>query len=324
MAFTTPIDVANRAAQHLGVPRITAFTNSSKFALESGFVYDKLRAAELQRSVWTFAVRRAVMRKIISTTDTVTFATWAVGTTYAVGDIVKDSTGYLWLSVAGSNVGNTPGAGGAVSPWIAYFGPVTAQAWVTATPYYPGDIIYTSSTVYICVLAHSSQAQPNATYWHVIQGATIAANTFTTLAPTGYVPDGSAVRGVYRLPANFLRMAAQDPKAPAGVQLNVTAAMRYNDWEIEAGHLMTNDTSGFILRFVADQTDVTVMDHIFCEVWAARIAVELNEMITQSEEKQQKVERLYTRFTNIARAVNAIEGGSSEDEALEAPAQGRQ
>jgi hypothetical protein len=320
MAYTTAVDVANRACQHLGVPRIASFTESSKQAKEIGFVYDKLRAAELQRVIWTFAVRPAMMRKMVSTTDTVNFATYAAGTTYAVGDIVQDSSGYLWISIVASNIGNTPGAGGAAPSWISYAGPVTAQAWSGSVAYVPGDIIYTSSVVYICVLAHTNHAQPNATYWHVIAGATLTSGIVASIiSPLGYKPDASAIKGIYRLPANYLRMAAQDPKNPAGVQLNVTAAMRYNDWEIKNGFLLTNDTEGFVLQFVADQTDVTVMENIFCEVWAARIAIELCETITQSAEKLNNLIGLYTRYTNIARMINAIEGGSSEDEQLDTP-----
>jgi hypothetical protein len=318
MAFTTPVDVVNRGLQHLGVPRITTLTDSSKPAREANFVFDKVRRSELQRSVWTFAVRHAVMRKIVSTTDNVTFATWAIGTTYAVGDIIADSAGYLWMSVRATNLAQVQGAGGINPYWIPYFGPTTAQVYSASVNYYPGDIIYTSSVVYIAVAASLNQAQAaNTAYWHVIAGATIAANTTTTISPMGYKPDGSAVRGIYRLPANFLRMAAQDPKSAAGVQLNVTAAMRYNDWEVEAGHLMTNDTDGFIMRFVADQTDMTVMDDLFCEVWAARIAIALCDTLTQSTERLNNVRALYTGYINMAKFVNEIEGGSSEDDPTE-------
>src|SRR6267154_3354140 len=145
--YTTPVDVANRALQLIGVPRIVAFTDSSKAAKESAFAVDKIRQSDLRRSVWTFATRRAVLRPTISTTSQVTFAAWAIGTTYAAGDIVLDSSGYVWLSVQGSNTGNTPGAGGASPFWVSYFGPLTAQVWVTATQYFPGDVVYVSGTL---------------------------------------------------------------------------------------------------------------------------------------------------------------------------------
>jgi hypothetical protein len=180
-------------------------------------------------------------------------------------------------------------------------------------------MIYTSTVVYIAVAASLNQAQPNATYWHVVAGATLVAGVaITTIDPRGYAPAGTLVKSIYRLPANYLRVAAQDPKVAGAVQLNVTAGMRYNDWEIENGFLFTTQTP-FVMRFVADQTDVTFMEQIFCEVWAARLAVELCETMTQSAEKLNNLIGLYTRYTNIARIVNAVEGGSSEDEPLDTP-----
>ncbi len=313
--YNNPIDVTNRALQHLGLRRIAAYTDNTRSAAEAGTLYDKLRAAELQRVVWTFAVRRAVMRAIVSDTDTVQFAAYNSATTYAPGDIVKDPTGYLWLSVVGSNTGNTPGLGGGVPFWLSYFGPVIAQNWSGTVAYIPGDIVYTSPNVYICVLAHKNHAQPNATYWHVIAGATLSGGVSTVpYTPIGYTPDGSTVRNIHRLPANFLRMAAQDPKAVAAERLTVSAEMQYHDWELESGFMFTNDADPIVLRFVADQSDVATMDPIFCEVWAARQAVELCLVLTQSIEKLNTCLGLYARYTRIARNINAVESGSTEED----------
>src|SRR5216684_2721218 len=96
--FTTPVDVANRALQGIGVPRITNFT-ATKAGLETGFAIDMLRQAELRRSVWTFATRRAVLRPIVNTTQNVSFLLYNAATTYAVGDVVSDSIGYLWIAL---------------------------------------------------------------------------------------------------------------------------------------------------------------------------------------------------------------------------------
>ena len=56
--FLTPVDIANRALQHLGAKRINTtygFTEDSRNASEIASCYDKLRRAELQRNVWTKA-----------------------------------------------------------------------------------------------------------------------------------------------------------------------------------------------------------------------------------------------------------------------------
>src|SRR6266550_3602650 len=123
MAFFTPVDIANRALQHCGLPRIVAFTDSSRQAKETNFAIDMIRRSELRRSIWTFATRRAVLRTNLTTAKPLLLGTYAAGTTYAGGDIIQDSTGYQWISLRASNTGNTPGAGGANPYWGPYYGP---------------------------------------------------------------------------------------------------------------------------------------------------------------------------------------------------------
>ena len=65
--FLTNIDIVNRALQRLGAKRITALTDTSKNADEVEFCYDKLRVAELRRSPWRFASRRANLRVLTAT-----------------------------------------------------------------------------------------------------------------------------------------------------------------------------------------------------------------------------------------------------------------
>jgi hypothetical protein len=328
MSFTTPIDIANRALQHCGVPRITAFTDSSRQAKETGFAIDKIRRSELRRSTWTFATRRAVMRPIVATTFGITFLAYNGATTYAAGDIVVDSAGFTWISLRSSNTGNTPGAGGVNPFWVAYYGPAVEQVWSSTTQYFPGDMIYTTGTpnvVYIAVAPSLNQAQPNATYWHVVAGAVSSA--IVQIAPWGVQsPTGATTRNIYQMPYNFVRIAPQDPKAASNVRLNVTAGMMFNDWEIEAGYLFTNDNAPIVLRFVADQTDVTLMDDLFCETWAAHLGMEVCETLTQSREKAAEVAQKYALYLAMAKTTGSIEGGSTETEIPEAgapPAQGQ-
>ncbi len=319
MAFTVPVDVANRALQIIGVPRIANFTESSKARLETQFAIDKIRAAELRRSVWTFATRRAVLRPTIATTSNITFDAYDAAVTYAAGDVVFDTNGYLWISTQGSNTGNTPGAGGVNPFWISYFGPVVAQVWDTTLSYFPGDVVYVTGTltvVYICVLAHSGHTPPNATYWHVLVDATSALGV--QFSPLGVnPPTGATTRNLYRLPANYVRLAPQDPKAPAAVRQGLTAGMMYNDWEIENGYIFTKDASPIIFRFVADETDVTLMDNLFCEAWAAQLAIAVCVPLTQSIEKMNTAVGIYREAMGMAKAMNAVEEGSTESEVPE-------
>jgi hypothetical protein len=318
--FTLPVDIANRALQIIGVPRIMLFTDSSKAARETSFAIDKVRQANLRRSIWTFATRRAVLRPIISGSLLLNVLAYSAATTYAIGDIVSDSTGFLWHSVQNSNTANTPGAGGVNPFWISYYGTRAVSAWGATVAYFPGDLVVVAAVIYICVQANLNHTPPNATYWHVVAGATGTAIPF--LSPLGVNPPaGATTRNVYLLPANYIRIAPQDPKAAANVRAGTAAGMLYNDWEIEAGFLFTNDPSPIIFRFVADETDVTLMDALFCEVWAAHLAVEVCETLTQSVEKLNNATGRYDRALSMAKAMNAIEEGSSEPEVAEGAGQ---
>lgn len=316
--FETPVDVANRCLQHLGVPRITAFSDSSKQAQETGFVYDKIRRSLLRRSVWGFATNRAILRPIISTTKAMTIPVWAIGTTYATGDIVLDPSGngYPWIAIAGST-GQTPGSVGAGSAWTTYFGSALNQLWVTGTAfaYIPGDVVYLSGGTqpYICNVANNSTTPPNTSYWHAVQGGNVA--LLTQLSPLGYNPSGTVQRTIYQLPMNFLRIAPQDPKQPSVTRYGVTAGMLYNDWEIEAGNIYSTLSTGpIVFRFVADVSQVYGMEDLFCEVWACQMAIELCEIMTQSQEKLAMLIPMQTRYLDMAKLTNAIEGGSTEAE----------
>lgn len=319
MAFTVPVDVANRALQIIGVPRIVSFTDSVKAAKETNFAIDKIRGAELRRSVWTFATRQAVLRPTVATTLTITFLAYNAATTYAAGDIVADSAGYLWLSIRGTNLAQTPGAGGVNPYWVSYFGPQVVQVWDTTVQYFPGDMVVVGgalTVVYIAVAPSLAQTPANATYWHLVAGATTSA--IVQLSPLGVNPPaGATTRKLYQLPANYIRLAPQDPKAASISRQGLTAGMMYNDWEIENGYLFTNDTAPIIFRFVADETDVTLMDNMFCETWAAHLAVEVCVILTQSIEKLNTALGVYHSNLAIAKAMNAVEEGSTEAETSE-------
>jgi hypothetical protein len=171
---------------------------------------------------------------------------------------------------------------------------------------------------YIAVAAGTNHAPPNASFWHVIAGATVATLALTLPFPLGYQPDAATLRTIYKLPANWLRMAPQDPKAAGSAHQNWGAGMQYNDWEIEAGYLFTaTDTTPFVLRFVADQVDVASMDPLLCQAWGARLALVLAETMTQAPQKKQEARDEYARIMNIAKAVNAVEAGTTEDEPQE-------
>ena len=62
--------------------------------------------------------------------------------------------------------------------------------------------------------------------------------------------------------------------------------------------------------FVADVTDVRLMDAMFCEGLGARIGLEVCEPLTQSTAKKTTISQIYQKFMGEARTVNAIEQGA--------------
>jgi hypothetical protein len=67
-----------------------------------------------------------------------------------------------------------------------------------------------------------------------------------------------------------------------------------------------------LFRFVADLADPTKFDPMFVEGFAARIALEVCESLTQSTEKLQAITVKYNTFMVEARLVNGIETGATQ------------
>lgn len=144
-AFQIPADIGNRAAQHCGQQRMGSlgFNEISKVAQETGSVYEKLKAAELERNVWTFATRKCVLRPIDTNTMLLMPTLWSSGTTYFLGALVVDQFGAIWESLIPSNFNNNP-LNQPNSQWGLYFGPLTVMAYDSTTTYFSGELVYTA------------------------------------------------------------------------------------------------------------------------------------------------------------------------------------
>src|SRR5262250_2821251 len=103
-AFQTPVDIANKALQFCGTPKLTTFSDQSAQAFEINLAYDKVRQFELQRNMWTFSTRRCVLRPLSTASVSVTFPAWSSSTTYANGFIVTYGN-LIWYSTVDGNVG---------------------------------------------------------------------------------------------------------------------------------------------------------------------------------------------------------------------------
>lgn len=417
--FLAPVDIANRALQHLGAARIDTMADDSRNASEVRFAYDKLRRAELQRNRWIFAIRRAAIRAIDSTTMLFTPLPWSATTYYQPGQVVSYA-GVPWITATPFNYGVTPGDD---ETWVPYFGPLTLDPYDATESYAAGELVYVQGAFPGIVYIFGSQSADNttdpqaqpaydatATYTRGDQ-VTYAAATYISLidlnlnntpasayalwvagttygsgdhsitadgriwisqgsgnvgheptaddgthwAPPGtapffqpwlafdgglhaltwrYLDPGAKVtslkaarliypigagpasqtntRNVFKLPSGFLRAAPQDPNAGHMGFLGGPSGSYENDWTFENGYLVTRQAGVIPLRFIADFTQVSEMDDMFCEGLSCRIAYDLCEIITQSTEKQKALAAQYSRFMTEARLVNAIETGTEE------------
>jgi len=161
--YRTPIDIANRALDHCGVPNIAAFTDDAKGADRVNAVYDKLRIAELRRNVWRFAIRKVALRAVDVDTMFLVPAAYDATKTYPQGSIVS-SGGTFWFAGQYVPVSTTPGAPNEVY-WTVYFGPQTVTPWDSdsSLSYYAGELVYdvanNTVSVYQC-LTTGTDADP--------------------------------------------------------------------------------------------------------------------------------------------------------------------
>lgn len=307
-SYQTPVDIGNRALQHCGALRITDFTDDSKNAAAVAFVYDKAREAELRRSLWVFATKKAVLRPIDTTTLFPVIPDWAAGS-YTLAQVAKHN-GSAWIATR--TTAAEPGTG---NDWVAYVGPLSVSQWSTGSVWFTGELVYISGTpqiVYFSLVSGNDQDPTDMaqTQWVTLNVTTLP---FQFLYPVGTGPvTQSSSKNVYRLPSNYLRTAPRDPKDGGSSWLGAPSGLSYDDWVLEGDFLLSMDADPIVLRFVANVSDVTKFDPMFCEGLALRIAMEIVEDLTQSAEKMQTVVALYKELMGEAREVNGIEVGSQE------------
>jgi hypothetical protein len=203
--FTTPTDIGNRALQHCGAEMMDAvlgFSEVSKAARQVSFVYGKLRRAELEENVWTFATRRAALRAIDVNTMLLNPAVWVASISYLVGSIVSDATNTLWISRTQNNLGNQP----QTSPgnWDPYFGPLTATLFDPTLAYFAGELVYTAAgdgtnRVYLSLQSANSDVPATGTTW-------LATTTYNTNQAVTYL--SVSYRSLIDLNINQLPTAA--------------------------------------------------------------------------------------------------------------------
>lgn len=324
MLFQTPIDIANRACQHLGQGFLNTFSDGTRQANELNFCYDKLRTAELQKSPWRFATRRALIYPFTATTKRFIPVAWAISTAYLVGQIVMDSFGTYWICIfshtssGSSGLGtNAPGFSIVGNPayWQEYFGPLVMDLWSSSVTYNAGDLVYTGTNpynVFISLINANTNNSTTGADWQNISGTGVN----TTLIPVNFIipagPSFASNRNIFPLPNGFLRFTSPDGKNTNGPNLVASGGMRFVDWQPESGYFVSTATTPTLIRFIADVSDVLSMTPLFCETLGASCAKEVCEPLTQSQEKYARVAASYAELFDKAEVVNYLELGSTE------------
>lgn len=222
-------------------------------------------------------------------TPTASAAAWSSVTSYSIGNSVTGSDGFKYTSLVNTNLANDPttDAGvnwsntGILTPWTTSFtGGSGSAKWLEI-----GGVEF-----------------PNG----------VALSPLQIIYPLGSGPSSQEnTRNIFKLPAGYLRTAPRDPKAGSASYLGAPTNLPYTDWVYESGFIVSDQVDPIVLRFVADFVDVKKMDALFCELLAARIAMEICEPITQSSDKLKTIAALYKQ-AGSARTVDGIEAGSVE------------
>lgn len=225
----------------------------------------------------------------LNQTPTSSAAAWSSLTTYALGNAVTGSDGVRYTSIAGGNLNNDP-----VS---------TVGFWTNTGILTPWTTVFTGGA--------------GSTKWLQIGGAEfpfgVALEPLNIIYPVGSGPTSqSTPKSLFRLPAGFLRMAPQDPKAGSVSWFGSPTNRNYDDWLFQHKYIVSMQSDNIPLRFVADVTDVTEMDSMFCEGLGASIGMEACEPLTQSATKIKVIADFYKLRMGEARTANAVEIGTEE------------
>jgi len=136
-------------------------------------------------------------------------------------------------------------------------------------------------------------------YWGFsIKRASLAASaTPPTFGPANYYP----------LPADFLDLAPMDPTFGVNSGGPLTGPPSSVDWQIEGGQIASNQQSPIQIRYVSSNITESMFDSIFAEAFAAALAMNTCEELTQSNTKIATAKGVYEDMMEIAKQRNAFE-----------------
>lgn len=110
----------------------------------------------------------------------------------------------------------------------------------------------------------------------------------------------------YALPSDFLRLDMIDGRYPSTVMDNYIGA-ETAEYAIEGGKILTNIPAPLKIRYCRRIEDPSMWDVLFREALACRIAAEICEDLTQSNQKREMAWQEWKQAISEAVSVNAIE-----------------
>ena len=175
--------------------------------------------------------------------------------------------------------------------------------------YFAGELaVYSGATYLSLINSNLGNTPPSAGNWLAVTGTNVTLQLLYPIS-TGPASD-TTTNNVYRLPHGYLKRLPTNPRGSADTYLGAPHLSFRDDVIIENGYLITSLSGASLLRFVADVTDVSRFDPMFCEGLGARIAIETCERITQSSGKLADCRMAYKTTMGEARIANGIEQGS--------------
>jgi hypothetical protein len=133
--------------------------------------------------------------------------------------------------------------------------------------------------------------------------------------PLGVGPvTDSSTRNIYKLPNGFLKHAPDQSNPNQILRVMGVVSAAPTDAQFENGYMVTSEVRNLMLRFVADMTDVTRMDDLFCEALAARIARDIHPVIVEKADQGKVLARTrmaYKEAIADARMNDAVERNAS-------------
>ena len=136
-------------------------------------------------------------------------------------------------------------------------------------------------------------------FWgFAVTRASLAANATPPLFGANYA---------YPLPGDFLDLAPPDPMFSANAGGPVAGNMTQNDWRIEEGQILSDMAPPLQIRYITSNLTESQFDASFAEAFAAALAVQTCEELTNSNAKIATAGKIYDDAIELAKQRNAFE-----------------